>query len=312
MGDSYVCTSALMTCTFGLVPCPLVVNPSRNIFLQGKQRANISDFVPITNIASFGMCSAPTNPSVIAATAAAMGVLTPMPCVPAIVSPWIPGKPDVLVQGMPALTKTSRNMCMWLGQISFTNDGQIPMPPPVCTPPVGSLSCVPTGVRAPLSSSEMSSLSGGGGAQYENDICEAQKAGSSDKIMGDAWEQTAKDYEKKGDTENASAAQKNAEKAKNTAADKNNIAMGDVNQRYRESMPMSDKQMSQLTLEQQQDYQQQCKSIVQKKEAEYQAAEQPNPLQSTMMNEVTKNLKKHYADMEEQNAMKELNKKHSK
>lgn len=234
MGDSYVCSTALMTCTFGLVPCPLVVNPARNVFLSGLQRANIGDFVPITNIASFGMCSAPTNPAVIAATAAAMGVFTPAPCVPAIVSPWIPGKPDVLIQGMPALTRTSRNVCMWLGQISFTNDGQIPMPPPICTPPIGSMSCMMTGVRLPLTKQELGGLSEDDREQYEDDMAEAEKAGGSDKMVGDALDKAADDYEKKGEPEKAAAARKGAEQAHKNAEDKKNMAMGDVNQKYRE------------------------------------------------------------------------------
>ena len=136
MFDSFVVTSAMMKCTFGLTPCPLVVNPSRTRMIGGLQMANIGDFVPMTNISSFGMCSAPTNPAVIAATSAAMGVFTPAPCVPAITTPWMPGKPDTLVQGLPALTKSCMNTCMWLGQISFTTDGQLPPPPPIVTPPL--------------------------------------------------------------------------------------------------------------------------------------------------------------------------------
>ena len=138
----------MMTCTFGMTPCPLVVSPSRTVMIGGKQQGNIMDYAPIVNIASFGMCSAPTNPAVIAATAAAMGVFTPAPCLPAITTPWMPGKPDVLIQGMPALTRSCRNMCMWLGQISFTNDGQLPPIPPVVTPP---LSLPKLNVKAMLS-----------------------------------------------------------------------------------------------------------------------------------------------------------------
>lgn len=136
MPDSYVVSSALMTCSFGMAPCPLVVNPARTVMIGGMQQGNINDFMPITNIGSFGMCSAPTNPAVIAATSAAMGVFTPAPCVPAVTTPWIPGKPDYLVQGIPALTKSCINMCMWLGQISFTTDGQLPPVPPVVMPPL--------------------------------------------------------------------------------------------------------------------------------------------------------------------------------
>lgn len=136
MPDSYVVTGALMTCTFGIAPCPLTVNPSRTVMIGGLQQGNIMDFMPITNIPSFGMCSAPTNPAVIAATSAAMGVFTPAPCLPAVTTPWMPGKPDLLIQNMPALTKSCMNMCTWLGQISFTTDGQMPPIPPIVTPPI--------------------------------------------------------------------------------------------------------------------------------------------------------------------------------
>lgn len=261
MADSYVCTSALMTCTFGVAPCPLVVNPSRTVMLQGKQRANIGDFVPMTNIASFGMCSAPTNPTVIAATAAAMGVFTPMPCVPAIVSPWIPGKPDMLVQGMPALTKSSRNVCMWLGQISFTNEGQIPTPPPLTTPPPGKMRCIPTGMRRPLTSQELSNLSEDAKEQYKNDMAKAKNAGIQNEILASTWDKVADDYEQKGEIEKAERARQNAEKEHNAAADKKNIAIGNVNQKYRETMPPSKDNLALLSESDRIEYEQKSNAI---------------------------------------------------
>jgi hypothetical protein len=70
------------------------------------------------------MCSAPTNPVVITATAAALGVLTPMPCVPATGAPWAPGSPTVLIGNAPALDSTSKLMCNWAGVIQITSPGQ--------------------------------------------------------------------------------------------------------------------------------------------------------------------------------------------
>jgi hypothetical protein len=61
---------------------------------------------------------------VAAATAAALGVLTPMPCVPVIPAPWVPGAPTVLVANMPALNNTSKLMCAWAGVISISLPGQ--------------------------------------------------------------------------------------------------------------------------------------------------------------------------------------------
>jgi hypothetical protein len=84
----------------------------------------IMDFVPMDNIPTFGMCITESNPEVAAATAAALGVLTPMPCVPVTVAPWAPGAPNVLVGDMPALTEDSVCMCMWGGEISIDFAGQ--------------------------------------------------------------------------------------------------------------------------------------------------------------------------------------------
>ena len=51
--------------------------------------ANIMDHIPMSaDIMPFGMCISPSNPTVASATAAAMGVLTPMPCIPNTPAPW--------------------------------------------------------------------------------------------------------------------------------------------------------------------------------------------------------------------------------
>ena len=91
-----VCMGAAMMCSFGAAPSTLVVLPA-NRTLTGTPAANIMDNKPIVNIPPFGMCSAPTNPAVIAATAAKAGVFTPVPCVPVTPAPWIPGAPTVLI-----------------------------------------------------------------------------------------------------------------------------------------------------------------------------------------------------------------------
>jgi len=82
-------------------------------------------YIPMSNIPTFGMCSSPSNPTVIAATAAALGVLTPMPCVPVTVAPWIPGAPTVLTGSMPTLTNSCKLLCTWAGSISITFSGQV-------------------------------------------------------------------------------------------------------------------------------------------------------------------------------------------
>jgi hypothetical protein len=73
------------------------------------------------NILPFGMCKSPANPVVAAATAAAMGVLTPMPCIPATLSPWIVGAPTVLLANQPALDNVSKCMCNWAGVVEISD-----------------------------------------------------------------------------------------------------------------------------------------------------------------------------------------------
>ena len=82
------------------------------------------DNKPLVNILPFGMCSSPSNPAVIAATAAALGTPTPALCVPVIPAPWMPGAATVLIANMPALDNTCTLTCAWAGVIQITNAGQ--------------------------------------------------------------------------------------------------------------------------------------------------------------------------------------------
>jgi hypothetical protein len=87
--------------------------------------ANIMDHIPFMNIPPFPLCSAPANPTVIAATAAKAGVATPAACVPATPAPWVPGAATVLLDSMPALDDTSKCNCIWGGVISISFPGQV-------------------------------------------------------------------------------------------------------------------------------------------------------------------------------------------
>lgn len=113
-----------MMCSFGVAPSSLIVLPQNRTMVGSMPAANIMDNKPVVNIPPFGMCTSLANPTVAAATAAALGVLTPMPCVPVIPAPWVPGSPTVLIGNMPALNNTSKCMCAWAGVISFTMPGQ--------------------------------------------------------------------------------------------------------------------------------------------------------------------------------------------
>lgn len=123
-GDSYVCSKARIKCTNGDKISTLTVFPDRTIWLTGEPQANISDHVSMKNIAPFGRCHTTAYPPTGAATAAAHGKLTPMPCVPNTPFPWMGGKNDVLLKGDPALLKSSKCKCIYGGTITITFDGQ--------------------------------------------------------------------------------------------------------------------------------------------------------------------------------------------
>jgi hypothetical protein len=119
-----VVNGAMLTCTMGMAPGTLVVLPTNKVLSGNQPAANIMDHIPMTNIMPFGMCQSIANPTVAAATSAALGVLTPMPCIPATSSPWVPGAPKTLIGGQPALDNTCQCMCNWAGVITISNPGQ--------------------------------------------------------------------------------------------------------------------------------------------------------------------------------------------
>ena len=120
-----VCMGAMMQCSFGMAPSSLVVLPKNTVFTDQVPDANIMDHVPMVNIMPFGMCTSLANPTVAAATAAALGVLTPMPCIPNTPSPWVPGAPNVILGNFPTLDNTSKLMCVWAGVIQFVTPGEM-------------------------------------------------------------------------------------------------------------------------------------------------------------------------------------------
>lgn len=121
----HVCTGALMTCPFGVAPSTLNVLPKNKMMTSNMAAANIMDNIPMVNIPPFGMCSSPANPTVAAATAAALGVLTPMPCVPVFPAPWAPGAPTVMLGNLPVLNNTSTLNCAYGGVITISMPGQM-------------------------------------------------------------------------------------------------------------------------------------------------------------------------------------------
>jgi Domain of unknown function (DUF4280) len=119
-----VTTGAMLQCSCGTAPSTLSVLPVSRVMASGLPAATVMDHIPIVNIPSFGMCISLANPTVASATAAALGVLTPMPCVPATPSPWVPGAATVLTGAAPALDNTCKLICLWAGVIQILSPGQ--------------------------------------------------------------------------------------------------------------------------------------------------------------------------------------------
>jgi hypothetical protein len=102
----------------------LTVLPVHRMLSSNQPAANIMDHVPLVNIPSFGMCASPSSPAVIAATSTALGVFTPVPCVPKTPAPWSPGIPAILLDQMPVLDDASVCACIDGGVISIAFAGQ--------------------------------------------------------------------------------------------------------------------------------------------------------------------------------------------
>lgn len=113
-----------MTCSFGAAPSSFVALPACTVTAGGPQAGTIMDNVPMLNIPPFGVCTSLANPAVASATAAALGVLTPMPCVPVTPAPWMPGAVTTMVTGLPALDASCTLNCLWAGIITISAPGQ--------------------------------------------------------------------------------------------------------------------------------------------------------------------------------------------
>jgi len=121
---SCVVMGASIKCSFGAAPSSLMVLPVNMTTATFMPVATTMDYVPMLNILPFGVCNSLANPTVASATAAALGVLTPMPCIPVVVAPWTPGSTNTTLTKKPALTDSSQCMCMWGGAITISSPGQ--------------------------------------------------------------------------------------------------------------------------------------------------------------------------------------------
>ena len=91
--------------------------------MSGLPAATINDTAPLVNVGACGLCTSLANPTVASATAAALGVLTPMPCVPSPLGTWMGGSCP-LVSGQPGLSNDATLTCSYGGTIRILSPGQ--------------------------------------------------------------------------------------------------------------------------------------------------------------------------------------------
>lgn len=120
-----VCTGGVLGCSFGMTPAPFNALPAPRVTVGGLPAGVMSDMAPVVNLPPFGLCRSLSNPTVAAATAAALGVLTPMPCVPVPTGPWTNTAQKLSIGGQSAITNDSRLTCAWGGQITVQFAGQL-------------------------------------------------------------------------------------------------------------------------------------------------------------------------------------------
>lgn len=107
-----------LSCSFGTAPSAMIVLPTNKVLCSSNPAANIMDNVSMVNILPFALCTSMANPAVAAAAGA------PMPCIPVIPGPWIPGSPTVLLGGKPAVSHTCKLMCAYAGVIQISAPAQ--------------------------------------------------------------------------------------------------------------------------------------------------------------------------------------------
>lgn len=107
-----------LKCSMGNVPMPFrPMPPVGRRMVMGLPVGQITDIAPFVSIGPFGMCMSMANPTVAAATAAAQGVLTPMPCTPTPAGPWAPPEVDHGQAVIPNISQTACLFCAWGGTI---------------------------------------------------------------------------------------------------------------------------------------------------------------------------------------------------
>ncbi len=118
-------TGSMCLCDKGIAPMSLILGQP-TVLASGTPAFNKLNAAPLVSVPSFTMCTSTTNPEVQAATSAAMGVLTPMPCVPSILTPeWSGTSTVVNVAGQPAVTDKSTIKCAWGGTVKILTTANV-------------------------------------------------------------------------------------------------------------------------------------------------------------------------------------------
>lgn len=106
---SYVVRGAMLRCACGSHPNMLNLPTSHGMYIKGQPLMNVSDSKVDDNISTFGVCEARDKP-----------------CEPEVHMEWVNGKPDLLVEGKPALLSCSYVNCVHHenGIIYVEDDGQ--------------------------------------------------------------------------------------------------------------------------------------------------------------------------------------------
>jgi hypothetical protein len=109
MATELVKEGAILTCSLGTVQTELQVPKFHGTLLKGGNPANVGDNVGNVNILPFGEC--------------ARSIPKP-PCSPLIVTKWVKGQKNTMLDGDLVLIKESIVPCMYGGIISIVTSGQ--------------------------------------------------------------------------------------------------------------------------------------------------------------------------------------------
>ncbi|WP_036635724.1 DUF4280 domain-containing protein [Paenibacillus massiliensis] len=106
---SYVVRGAMLRCGCGSFPNMLNLPTCHGMYIKGQPLMNVADSKAGDNISTFGVC-----------------VARDKPCEPEVNMEWVNGKPDLLVEGKPALLSCSYVNCIHHenGIIYVEDDGQ--------------------------------------------------------------------------------------------------------------------------------------------------------------------------------------------